>query len=150
MSRSLQQIRIPQLRAWILGPLPRGVWIGAVLGSPVRRLTHERWVQGKSMQLELVIVVGFLGYVLIFCRKLPSNGRSILAQRKCSSYLTWGTHFAATKEPASMSVKPVLESLSINSILVLNGIDFFSFCNPSRAPTSTILTWSFPDWFECS
>ena len=41
-----------------------------------------------------------------------------------------------------MVVKPVLASLSISSILVANGIVFFSFCNPSRGPTSTMRTWS--------
>lgn len=35
---------------------------------------------------------------------------------------------------------PVLASLSISSILVASGIVFFSFCSPSRGPTSTILT----------
>lgn len=39
-----------------------------------------------------------------------------------------------------MIVRPVLASLSISSILVSSGIVFFSFCRPSRGPTSTILT----------
>jgi hypothetical protein len=39
-----------------------------------------------------------------------------------------------------MSVSPVFDSFSINSILVVKGIVFFSFCNPSRGPTSTTLT----------
>jgi len=30
----------------------------------------------------------------------------------------------------------------MSSILVSRGIALFSFCNPSRGPTSTILTWS--------
>ena len=55
---------------------------------------------------------------------------------------TWGTHFAGTNEPASMVVTPVLASRSINSSFVFIGMDFFSFCSPSRAPTSTMRTWS--------
>lgn len=30
----------------------------------------------------------------------------------------------------------------MSSIFVFRGIDFFSFCNPSRGPTSTMRTWS--------
>lgn len=39
-----------------------------------------------------------------------------------------------------MVVSPVLASFSIKSIFVASGIDFVSFCSPSRGPTSTILT----------
>lgn len=39
-----------------------------------------------------------------------------------------------------MVVRPVLASLSINSTFVANGTIVFSFCRPSRGPTSTILT----------
>lgn len=39
-----------------------------------------------------------------------------------------------------MLVNPVLANRSINSILVASEMVFFSFCSPSRAPTSTILT----------
>lgn len=35
---------------------------------------------------------------------------------------------------------PVFANRSINSILVASEMVFFSFCSPSRAPTSTILT----------
>lgn len=35
---------------------------------------------------------------------------------------------------------PVFASLSINSIFVAKGIVIFSFCKPSRGPTSTSLT----------
>jgi hypothetical protein len=38
-----------------------------------------------------------------------------------------------------MSLRPDFASRSINSILVVRGIVFFSFCRPSRGPTSTIL-----------
>lgn len=41
-----------------------------------------------------------------------------------------------------MVVTPVWASFRISSIFVSIGIDFFSFCNPSRAPTSTMRTWS--------
>lgn len=39
-----------------------------------------------------------------------------------------------------MVSSPVRASLSINSILVARGMVFFSFCKPSRGPTSTSLT----------
>lgn len=39
-----------------------------------------------------------------------------------------------------MLVNPVLANRSISSILVASEMIFFSFCSPSRAPTSTILT----------
>lgn len=55
--------------------------------------------------------------------------------------LTCGTHFGLTKLPASISLKPVLASLLINSILVVAEIVFFSFCSPSLAPTSTSFTY---------
>jgi len=55
---------------------------------------------------------------------------------------TWGTHLAGTNEPASRCVTPVLARRLMSSILVCSGIDFFSFCNPSRGPTSTMRAWS--------
>jgi hypothetical protein len=58
------------------------------------------------------------------------------------AFLTWGTHFGATNDPASMYWSPVCASLSTSSILVATGIDCFSFCNPSLGPTSTMRTWS--------
>lgn len=58
---------------------------------------------------------------------------------------TWGTHFGATNDPASMSRTPVCASLRMSSILVFSGIDVFSFCSPSRGPTSTIRTSSARD-----
>jgi hypothetical protein len=39
-----------------------------------------------------------------------------------------------------MSVRPVFANRSIKSIFIDRGIGFFSFCSPSRGPTSTILT----------
>lgn len=41
-----------------------------------------------------------------------------------------------------MVVNPVLASLSTSSILVARGTVCFSFCSPSRGPTSTMRTWS--------
>src|SRR5690348_4973427 len=40
-----------------------------------------------------------------------------------------------------MVSSPHAESRSINSILTGVGITVFSFCKPSRAPTSTMRTW---------
>lgn len=39
-----------------------------------------------------------------------------------------------------MAETPVLASRSMSSIFVASGIVFFSFCSPSRGPTSTSLT----------
>lgn len=41
-----------------------------------------------------------------------------------------------------MVAKPVPASLSTNSIFVARGTVCFSFCSPSRGPTSTMRTWS--------
>ena len=41
-----------------------------------------------------------------------------------------------------MSLTPVCANRLISSIFVANGIEFFSFCSPSLAPTSTIRTSS--------
>src|SRR5690606_27685357 len=51
-----------------------------------------------------------------------------------------GIHFGLTKLVASMLCRPVAERRSINSILAAVGTIVFSFCRPSRAPTSTIRT----------
>jgi hypothetical protein len=57
-------------------------------------------------------------------------------------FLTWGTHFGDTNDPASMYSSPLCASLSTSSIFVATGIDCFSFCKPSLGPTSTMRTWS--------
>jgi len=80
--------------------------------------------------LEDVSRVGHLPFMVSECRRL---------RRVC---LTCGTHLGETKEPASMVVNPVLASLSTSSILVARGTVCFSFCSPSRGPTSTMRTWS--------
>ena len=54
--------------------------------------------------------------------------------------LTCGTHFGDTNEPASIVESPVLARRWMSSILVASGMVVFSFCRPSRGPTSTILT----------
>src|ERR1700759_5239655 len=56
--------------------------------------------------------------------------------------LTCGTHFGDTNDPASIVRRPVFASLSMRLFLVSSEIVFFSFCNPSRGPTSTIWTLS--------
>src|SRR6476661_7353948 len=52
-----------------------------------------------------------------------------------------GTHFGDTKDAASMLGKPAAVSLSTSAILTAAGMVSFSFCKPSRGPTSTILTF---------
>src|SRR5690606_12976309 len=52
-----------------------------------------------------------------------------------------GTHLGLTKLVASMVRRPVADSLSTNATLSAVLIIAFSFCNPSRGPTSTIRTW---------
>ena len=54
---------------------------------------------------------------------------------------TCGTYFGDTKDVASMVVRPQSLSLFISSIFTFVGMICFSFCKPSRAPTSTIFTW---------
>ena len=55
---------------------------------------------------------------------------------------TCGTHFGATNDPASIVCKPVDANRLTSSILVSAGMLLFSFCSPSRGPTSMIRTWS--------
>src|SRR5471032_344892 len=51
-----------------------------------------------------------------------------------------GTHFGDTNDAASMLAKPALLKRSTSSIFTSAGTLSFSFCRPSRGPTSTILT----------
>src|SRR5471032_3477284 len=51
-----------------------------------------------------------------------------------------GTHFGDTNDAASMLAKPALVRRSTSSIFTSAGTLSFSFCRPSRGPTSTILT----------
>src|SRR5581483_2487763 len=51
-----------------------------------------------------------------------------------------GTHFGLTKAPASITVSPVVDSRSISPTLASSGTTAFSFCSPSRGPTSTMRT----------
>jgi len=54
---------------------------------------------------------------------------------------TCGTHLGLTKLPASMFITPARASLLIKSTLTFTGIMApFSFCRPSRGPTSTMFT----------
>src|SRR5215468_4855867 len=52
-----------------------------------------------------------------------------------------GTHLGETNAVASTAGKPASESWSISAILVSVGTVAFSFCRPSRGPTSTRRTW---------
>ena len=56
-----------------------------------------------------------------------------------------GTHFGLTKLVASMVLRPVSDSKSMNLILSEAAMTLFSFCRPSRGPTSTIFT-DFGSW----
>src|SRR5437879_5823258 len=51
-----------------------------------------------------------------------------------------GTHLGDTKEAASMLAKPACVRRLTSSILTSTGMVSFSFCRPSRGPTSTIFT----------
>src|SRR5690606_25713817 len=51
-----------------------------------------------------------------------------------------GTHLGLTKLVASMQRRPVADRRSISSTLAAVGMMDFSFCNPSRGPTSTMRT----------
>src|SRR5262245_499057 len=51
-----------------------------------------------------------------------------------------GTHFGDTKAVASTACSPASASRSISSTLTAVGTSPFSFCSPSRGPTSTIFT----------
>jgi hypothetical protein len=51
-----------------------------------------------------------------------------------------GTHFGETKAPTSMVCKPASPRRSISSILTAVEMVCFSFCKPSRGPTSTMRT----------
>jgi hypothetical protein len=51
-----------------------------------------------------------------------------------------GTHLALTNDVASMEVSPAAARRAIKSILVAVGTIAFSFCSPSRGPTSTMRT----------
>ena len=51
-----------------------------------------------------------------------------------------GTHFGDTNAVASTAGRPASDRRSISSTLIAVGIVCFSFCRPSRGPTSTIFT----------
>src|SRR5687768_15215037 len=53
-----------------------------------------------------------------------------------------GTHLGETKLVTSISFSPAACSRCTSSILTLAGTGSFSFCSPSRGPTSTSLTLS--------
>ena len=102
------------------------------------------------MQLDVALGEDFPATVAIRLTSLPS--RPLLVRDPKYSVnpvfilhgrsLTCGTHFGATKEPASMSRTPVCASRLISSSLVERDIVVLSFCRPSLGPTSTIRTSS--------
>src|SRR5690606_27686671 len=53
-----------------------------------------------------------------------------------------GTHLAETQEPTSIACKPVFIRSRIRFLRSSSVKGVFSFCRPSRGPTSTILTKS--------
>lgn len=53
-----------------------------------------------------------------------------------------GSTFGETKDPASTSLSPALTNRSIRATLRSVDSSAFSFCRPSRGPTSTTLTRS--------
>src|SRR3954469_13343220 len=57
-----------------------------------------------------------------------------------SASASWGTHLGCTKLVASIVVSPASASRSRNSSLTATGTIESSFCSPSRAPTSQIVT----------
>src|SRR3954467_453953 len=60
-----------------------------------------------------------------------------------------GTHFGDTNAVASTAGSPASARRSISSSLTAVASSPGSFCSPSRGPTSTMRTWSVPD-FKCS
>src|SRR5215831_19972519 len=58
----------------------------------------------------------------------------------CVASAIWGTHLGDTKLAASMAGKPASVSRSMSPTLISVGTTVFSFCNPSRGPTSTMDT----------
>lgn len=62
--------------------------------------------------------------------------RSLTSGNSCSASASWGTHLGWTKLVASMVVRPESARRRMNSALTSVGTVAFSFCSPSRAPTS--------------
>src|SRR6187455_920785 len=58
----------------------------------------------------------------------------------CALSAICGTHLGETKLVTSISVRPASCRRCTSSILTAAGTGAFSFCKPSRGPTSTILT----------
>src|SRR5207244_2919310 len=59
----------------------------------------------------------------------------------CALSAICGTHFGETKLVTSMSLSPASCSRCTSRILTSDGTSCFSFCRPSRGPTSTSLTF---------
>lgn len=65
----------------------------------------------------------------------------VIPLKTCTQSDIWGTHVGLTKLVASITGNLVALSKLINWIFVSAGTNDFSFCRPSRGPTSTILTY---------
>src|SRR5690625_2650617 len=63
-----------------------------------------------------------------------------MLEKTSSASESWEIHFRLTKLVASTTRRPVCDRRLMNSILVAVGTTAFSFCSPSRGPTSTIFT----------
>jgi hypothetical protein len=60
--------------------------------------------------------------------------------KTCAASAICGTHFGDTNADTSITWWPALERRSTNAILSAVAIGVFSFCRPSRGPTSTTVT----------
>jgi uncharacterized membrane protein (UPF0136 family) len=68
-------------------------------------------------------------------------GRRVMPAITSAPSAICGTHFGETNDAASMLTKPASVSRLISATLTSVGTIAFSFCSPSRGPTSTILTY---------
>src|ERR1700733_10467736 len=67
-------------------------------------------------------------------------GLRVIAAITSAEVAICGTHFGDTNEAASMLTNPACDRRLTRWILTSAEIVSFSFCKPSRGPTSTILT----------
>src|SRR5687768_4872529 len=71
---------------------------------------------------------------------LVAGARSMRARTSAASAIC-GTHFGLTNAVTSTTDSPERASRFTNETLSAVEIATFSFCNPSRGPTSTMVTW---------
>jgi hypothetical protein len=72
--------------------------------------------------------------------RIRDTGGAMDAAKTSLASASCGTHFGLTKLVASIVRSPVADSRSISAILSGVAMTFFSFCSPSRGPTSTMRT----------